>query len=590
MNRRLRPLLSPGEGIEDLMPELVWTTPKGRQEHELKAETRIGRGLGNDIQLPDFMASTFHATIACQDGAWIVEDNKSTNGTFVNGDRQQRAILHDGDVITIGDVSLTFNNAVRPQSSTIFIRENAAAETLAGGKAPAGARHTGDILDSVFRDDAELTQFKTSSLTVSADVAGQRVADAGVLERRLKVSYEISKGVAATLGLPEIMDRTLAALFEIFEAAERAFILLVDPDTGEVGSAAVRRRVPDDTEEISMSRTALRQAMDRREAILCMDALSDARYSDARSVVSLGIRSMMIAPLVFQNQVLGAIYMDTRHGAGRFSEPDLELITVAAGQVAGCVANARLHEQVVRSERLAAVGQTVAGLTHCIKNILQGITGGAYLVDKALAKGDMDRAFSGWDMVKRNNAFMEDLVFDLLSYSKERQPEYRATDLNELCEDVCKLAAARGDTKGVQVTFEPDRTLEPVEVDPTGIRRSVLNLAMNAVDACANKGGSVTVATESPRDGFVRVMVRDTGCGMSDETRAKLFTMFFSTKRSKGTGLGLPVSKKIVEEHGGRIEVASQEGEGTTFTVCLPPTQLQKGECDDGRREEDPDR
>jgi len=558
------------------MPKLVWTGPDGHQKRELEAETRIGRALENDIQLLDPVASTFHARIVQKDGAWIVEDNSSTNGTFVNGERCQLSVLQDGDVITIGDVKLTFSDAAPLGPTTIYFRKDAPLlETVGGAEESAAPEGSKDTLDSVFRDDANAGRRQTSSVTVPADLAEPLAMDASALARHLKASYEISKAAAATLGLPEIMDRILAALLEIFAAAERAFILLVDPDTSEVSSAAVRRRVPQDTEEISMSRTALRQAMDRREAILCTDALSDTRYSDAQSVVSLGIRSMMIAPLVFQDQVLGAIYVDTRSGTGRFSQPDLELLTVAAGQVAGCVANARLHEQVVKSERLAAVGQTVAGLTHCIKNILQGIKGGAYIMDQAFDNGNAGGVVSGWEMVKRNNAFMEDLVFDLLSYSKQREPEYVVTDINDLCKDVCELAAARADGKGVRVAFNPDPALGPVEIDPTGIRRCLLNLAMNAVDACEGNGGGVMVATEPPRDGFARVIVRDTGRGMSKETQAKLFTVFFSTKGSKGTGLGLPVAGKVIEEHGGRIEVTSKEGEGTTFTICLPPTREQ---------------
>jgi len=566
------------------MPKLIWTSPDGREQRELAAGTRIGRALENDIQLLDPMASSVHARIVQKDGAWAVEDNNSTNGTFINGERCQLSVLHDGDVIAIGDVKLTFSDAAPPGPTTIYFRKDAPLPGTAGGaEESAATERSKDILDSVFRDDANVGHLQTSSVAIPADLAEPSAVDASALERHLKASYEISKAAAATLDLPEIMDRILAALFEIFAAAERAFILLLDPDTSEVSSAAVRRRVPQDTEQISMSRTALRQAMDRREAILCTDALSDARYSDARSVVSLGIRSMMIAPLVFQDQVLGAIYVDTRSGAGRFSQPDLELLTVAAGQVAGCVSNARLHEQVVRSERLAAVGQTVAGLTHCIKNILQGIKGGAYIIDQAFDKGNADGVVSGWEMVKRNNGFMEDLVSDLLTYSKQREPEYVATDINDLCKDIYELAAARAGGKGVRVDFDPDPALGPVEIDPTGIRRCLLNLAMNAVDACEENKGGVTLATEPPRDGFARVIVRDTGRGMSEGTQAKLFTVFFSTKGSKGTGLGLPVARKVIEEHGGRIEVTSKEGEGTTFTICLPPTRehvRQKGAHD----------
>ena len=110
-----------------------------------------------------------------------------------------------------------------------------------------------------------------------------------------------------------------------------------------------------------------------------------------------------------------------------------------------------------------------------------------------------------------------------------------------------------------------------VEIDPNGIKRCLLNLITNAVDACKDRSGAVTVETWGPgQDGLVHVRIKDTGCGMSKETRAKLFTVFFSTKGSKGTGLGLPVTKKIVEEHGGWISFKSELGKGSKFSIYLP--------------------
>lgn len=557
------------------MAMVIFSERDGRKEWPLRPVTRLGRAADNDIQVLSPKASSYHAVIRQQKGVWVIEDKQSTNGTFVNGQSTAQAVLHDDDTIVIGGISLTFRTQSPPGSSTIFIRKDAPAAVEEGDET---ARRAEDVLDSVFKDDSRIGQFGTTSVKLTSDLVQRPEEDPAVLARRFKTSYEISKAVAATLDIQAVMDRVLGALFEIFRAAERAFILLADPDTGEINSAAVRRRVPTDTGDIAMSRTALQEAMDRGEAVLCVDAMSDDRYSAVQSVITLGIRSMMIAPLVFQDRTLGAIYVDTRSATGRFSQPDLELLSLAASQVAGCVANAQLHEQVVKTERLAAVGQTVAGLSHCVKNILQGIKGGAFIVDKALEKEDAVGVVRGWEMVKRNNAFMEDLVFDLLSYSKQRRPEYQPTDLNALCSGIAELADARAKQKGVALTFQPDASLEAVEVDPNGIRRCVLNLAMNAVDACEKDQGAVTLSTEAPKDDdLVRIVVSDTGCGMSEEVKAKLFTVFFSTKRSKGTGLGLPVTGKIIEEHGGRIDVDSREGEGSTFRICLPAARGEKG-------------
>ena len=551
------------------MAMLVWSTAEGGREYALGEVTRIGRAEDNDVQLVSPRASSHHATLRHERGLWILEDNHSTNGTLANGRRISRQVLQNEDAVAIGGLTLVFRAAPQAGLSTLFFSHDEAT-----GAAPAAAPSSTDdegepgaLRDSVFRDSDAIRPLASAAI---GDAVEEAPSSSSALARRWRATWEISRAAAATLDLRALMDRVLGALFEIFGASDRAVILLVDPATQAVKSAAVRRRTPDDTEEITMSRTALQEAMTKRHALLCADTRRDGLFAAAQSVVALGIRSMMVAPLIFQDEVFGAIYIDSRQQGGRFTQSDLELLSVAARQVGGCVANARLHDQVLQAERLAAVGETVAGLAHCIKSVLQGVKGGEYLLDKALSDEHLPGVRSGWDMVKRNNAFLDQLVRDLLTYSRPRQPECQPADLNALCREVCESLAAHAEAKNVCVAFRPADDLPQVELDPTGIRRVLFNLVANGLDACEQKGGRVDVATHREGAESVRIEVADDGCGMSEEVCRRLFTVFFTTKRSRGTGLGLPVSKKIVEEHGGKIAVASREGEATTFTVSLP--------------------
>jgi len=548
------------------MARVSWTTHGVRQEYMIEEEVLIGRAAANDIQFPDLGVSGVHARIVNQDGKWILEDKGSTNGTHVQGQRIDRYELKDGDEIDIGNIRLKFSCAATPLvgPSQRGAHANASAPGARTMSVDGHPQETGFVTVNSVHVEESLSNLW----------AGE---DSSILAMRLKAACEMSKATAATLNLTEVMSRVLDALLNIFTAADRAFILLANDEMKEISVAAAKQRMAKEPDEISISRSAVQQCMERREVALCHDAMNDSRYAGSQSIMDLHIRAMMIAPLVFRDRVMGVIQVDTHRGTGSFAQSDLELLSVAASQVAACLANAELHKKVVASERLAAVGQTFAGLTHCIKNILQGIQGGGYILDSALSKGDMKRLRSGWDMVKRSNAFMQDLVQDLLNFSKERKPEYRSVDLNQLCATACDLPAARGKDKGVTVTFKPDPNLtRPVELDANGMRRGLLNLLMNGVDACAGNGGTVTLETYAPQeDGFVRIAVRDTGCGMSEATLARLFTVFFSTKGAKGTGLGLPVTKKLIEEHGGRLDVASREGAGTTFTISLPPERDQ---------------
>lgn len=235
----------------------------------------------------------------------------------------------------------------------------------------------------------------------------------------------------------------------------------------------------------------------------------------------------------------------------------------------------RLERELVRAERLAAIGQTVAGMAHCIKNILHGFKGGSYLVNVGIDKNNTDKLKNGWQMIQRNITRTSDLVLDLLSYSKEREPEFLVCSPNAIVDDVCELLNEQAGNYDIDIVKHYSSSLGAVLMDARTIYRSMLNLVSNAIDACifdenVKKKYHVRVATAIEPGGFVRFEVQDNGSGMSQEVQAKLFSSFFSTKGAKGTGLGLLVTHKLIEEHQGTIHVASQVGRGTTFTIRLP--------------------
>jgi signal transduction histidine kinase len=235
----------------------------------------------------------------------------------------------------------------------------------------------------------------------------------------------------------------------------------------------------------------------------------------------------------------------------------------------------RLERELLKAERLAAVGQTVAGLAHGLKNILHGLKGGSYLVDLGIKKDDTAKLKSGWDMIKRNIGRTSELVLDLLTYSKEREPEFEDCFPNEIAADVADLLAEKARESRVEIKKSLDPSISKVSMDPRIIHNALLNLMTNAIDAClfdedTGKKWQVAMVTTLEDDNSIRFDVSDNGAGMSKEVRERLFTSFFSTKGHRGTGLGLMVTRKLVEEHGGRIEVISAPGKGTTFTIHLP--------------------
>jgi PAS domain S-box-containing protein len=243
----------------------------------------------------------------------------------------------------------------------------------------------------------------------------------------------------------------------------------------------------------------------------------------------------------------------------------------------------RLEKELIQSERMAAIGQTVAGLAHEIKNILHGFKGGSYIVNIGIDKGDHTKLKGGWEMIQKNIGRTSDLVMDLLSYSKERKPEYESCYPNDIIEDVIELLQETAKGNHIVIDKVLDESIGNVLMDPRSIHRSMLNIVTNAIDACIfdeapHKKRRVHISSRRETGNMIRLQVSDNGIGMDDKVQEQLFKSFFSTKGHKGTGLGLLITKKLIEEHHGTIDVHSEPGEGTTFTVQLPfrPTSIDE--------------
>jgi two-component system NtrC family sensor kinase len=178
-------------------------------------------------------------------------------------------------------------------------------------------------------------------------------------------------------------------------------------------------------------------------------------------------------------------------------------------------------------------------------------------------------------MVEGNVEKIKSMAMDLLNFAKEREPEYQLCDPNKPAKDVFDLMAPRAREYGIALEMDLDKNLPHLWFDPEGVHRCLMNLVTNAIDACVEVGCSsrkveVVLRSSKPKGWAVEYQVVDNGCGMDEKTRAKIFQSFFSTKGSRGTGLGLMITKKIVDEHGGIIEVESQKARGSKVSIRLP--------------------
>ncbi|HJS99768.1 MAG TPA: ATP-binding protein [Terriglobales bacterium] len=226
----------------------------------------------------------------------------------------------------------------------------------------------------------------------------------------------------------------------------------------------------------------------------------------------------------------------------------------------------RLHQtQMSRAEHLATLGELAAGLAHEIRNPLAGIAGVIEIIGRDLPATSPARAVV--KEVRQEVMQINRIVSDLLECARPKPPETRLADINATVEHAVLFARQQALSQSIDIEFRPGPLPLEVEHDSNQVNQVLLNLLLNSIQSM-ERSGKITVAVER-HNGVAAIAVTDTGRGIRPEHLPHIFRPFYTTK-GNGTGLGLSLARRIVEEHGGRIEVSSTLGHGSTFTVFLP--------------------
>jgi signal transduction histidine kinase/pSer/pThr/pTyr-binding forkhead associated (FHA) protein len=534
---------------------------KGKH-YDLRGDSlTLGRDHNNPIQVSDNEISRRHAEIRKDEQGYSVADLGSSNGTFVNAEQVTQRRLANGDRLQLGRTLLLFTDAdertEQPLEQEVDIVATAAIE---------GSR----IVKSISHDPG--SRLFTADPADSPWLAAAR--------SNLQLMYRTALAVSHTLDIDQLLARIIDMIFEWVEA-DRGCIMLVDPETDALTPVVSRSRKGQVADQrIAISRTILDYVMERKEGALTSDAPADDRWK-SESIAALGIREAICVPMQGRYGIVGVIYIDTytppdkillAKPITRFSEEHLKLMVAIGHQAALAVEDTSYYSAMLQAERLAAIGQTIATLSHHVKNILQGIRGGSYLIDEGLKEEDNDVVRRGWRIVERNQERISNLVMDMLTFSKDREPELVSANLNETIDDVVELMKSRAEEAQVALHWQPRTDLPPFQFDPDLLHRAILNVVTNAIDACEKREGArVEVSVEwSAGEQFVHIVVADNGEGIAPDDIKRIFSIFESKKGSRGTGLGLPVSQKIMREHGGDIRVESTPGSGSRFYLELP--------------------
>lgn len=555
------------------------------------ATVSLGRGTSNTIQLHDTEISRDHAELYRRGNVFIVRDLNSSNGTFVNGRPVKEYELASGDQLQLGRTLLLYTGITEDRGEDLADKINIVARSAEDD----GSR----IVHAMHQSEGSEILSPPSDMTASPWLARAR--------SNLQIMYRTALAVSHTLDIDQLLARIMDMIFEWVDA-DRGCIMLKDLETGELAPKVRRHRRGLQTDErITISQTILDYVVERNEGVLTSNARDDDRWDPAQSILRMGVREAICVPMQGRYDVVGIIYIDTtitpqrilqQGSSNKFNQEHLKLMIAIAHQAALAVEDTSYYKAMVQAERLAAVGQTIASLSHHIKNILQGVRGGSYLIEMGMKDHaaaiadetiDVDAAQKavgimrkGWGIVEKNQERISTLVMDMLTFSKEREPVPEPSELNDVVADVIELMKARAEEAGVVLVWLPAPTMPTLMFDPEAMHRAILNVVTNAIDACLERDdGRVEVSSQFSHDErMARVAVVDNGSGIEKDDIERIFTVFVSHKGGRGTGLGLPVSQKILQEHGGRIRVESQLGKGSRFTLEFPATAPQAGSGD----------
>ena len=234
------------------------------------------------------------------------------------------------------------------------------------------------------------------------------------------------------------------------------------------------------------------------------------------------------------------------------------------------------QKQLIHAEKLNAIGQLAASIAHEINNPLAGVLVYSKLLSKKIGDGSFEKEEALTNLSKIESAVdhCSKIIRGLLDFAHQSEPALQPVAISHVIDQLISLVGHQAKMKGIKIIREETQLLPPVMADFTQLQQVFINLAINAIQAMPDNG-NLTIRSSLDDDQRVKVAFQDTGCGITPENMEKLFTPFFTTKEvEKGVGLGLAVSYGIIERHGGMIEVQSEVGKGSTFTVILPAHKI----------------
>jgi len=366
--------------------------------------------------------------------------------------------------------------------------------------------------------------------------------------------------LAGDTELDDLLEQTLDRLLAI-SGTDRGFLMM--PEGGDLVVKVQRNLGAEMEKNIHLSMSSVHKVFEQGDAVWIHNVATDEALMAQKSVINLQLKTILCLPLQVQGERIGVVYLDSRKIV---SEPvDRPTFEAIVALCAIAIERTRLAEANLRNQVLATVGQVASSIVHDFKNGLFVVGGHAQLLGTTVkddyCKHHLNQILSAVDRLGRLSA-------DILDYAKVREPKREAVELGAYLGAMLEPLQPRAAEVGAALRCEGEAC--PVNLDKHRFARVVENLVANAIDALeGQEGGVVGLSWKRVPEG-ARIVVQDNGKGIPKKVQKRIFEPFFSHGKRKGTGLGMATVKKIVEEHGGAVEVVSEEGQGTVVTITLP--------------------
>ena len=554
----------------------------------------IGRAQDASLFLADPQVSRRHSLITFDQGQYWVEDAGSHNGTFVNEIKVEgKRVLRSGDILRTGNTKLEIQSATGETGRhAIAIEDEGTQVTMTVERS---ARDLTPPTLEVITSELMVEGFTFPNIDDLRRASDRSLALVLSNAKRFAILFHVARALQQSTDMERLLAAVMDHLFRVLKA-DRCDVVLQAPETGELVPVLAVDREGKTLETVKISRTVVSKVINGRVAIISTNAAADPRLASSESVIMYGMKSIMCAPMISREKVLGVIQVTNEKNMAAFGDEDLYLLTVISSLAAVAIENGRLYEQqakaladlkrandelittqneLIHQEKLATVGQMASGIAHEIRNTL-GPIALVHLLKERHPDDDVLQEYAALILESHNRILS--IIGEVKNYTTGQKPQQSQVEVSRhnlkvLLESVTNFLKFDKDVKRAEVTLTATENLY-ANVNLDRIKQVVINLVRNAAQAVPERGGKIRVELAKQGEEAV-ISVTDNGCGIPEENLEMIWKPFFTTKKDTGMGLGLDICRMIIEQHSGHIECKSQVGKGTTMSVRLKLTPQQ---------------